>query len=43
MKISGLIGKLLAGTANLLNKHSKTQERLSMLVFENGKVTEVIV
>ena len=42
MKISGLIGKLLAGTANLLNKHSKTQERLSML-FENGKVTEVIV
>ena len=41
MKIRNVVGKLLAGTANLLNKHSKTQ-KLS-IVFENGKVTEVIV
>ena len=42
MKIRNVVGKLLAGTANLLNKHSKTQ-KLSIVVFENGKVTEVIV
>lgn len=42
MKTENILGKLLAGTANLLNKHSKTHE-LSMVVFENGKITEVIV
>ena len=41
MKTENILGKFLAGTANLLNEHSKTQ-KLSIVVFENGKVTEVI-
>lgn len=42
MGTSGLIEKLLAGTANLLNKVRKTRG-YSIVVYENGKVTEVIV
>lgn len=42
MKIQGIITKLLVGTANLLNMQSRTPG-WSVLVFENGKATEVIV
>ena len=41
MKTENILGKFLAGTANLLNANSKTQ-KLS-IVFENGKVTEVAI
>ena len=40
MQKSGLVGKLLAGFANLSSIRRKTQ-KFSMVVFENGKVTEI--